>query len=82
MTMAEKGTRPIVAPPEWQSAVDAADGQCEHSAKSGRCSRTLSGGYRLYLDTDGRVYCSDHHARKTPAPYIVMSESTHQDSLF
>lgn len=71
--------KPIATTPAWRAAVEAADGQCQHAAKSGRCSHTLNGGYRLYLDSDGRVYCSDHHARQvTPAPVI----EAQQDSLF
>lgn len=57
---------PIVAPPSWAAAVKAAGGQCQDeretrgSRKARRCTRTLYGGHKLYLWTDGRVYCGEH----------------------
>lgn len=77
---AERG-KPIATTAAWRAAVDAADGQCQHTGKSDRCSHTLNGGYRLYLDSDGRVYCSDHHAPRKPAP-AAAAPLTQQDSLF
>jgi hypothetical protein len=53
---------PIAPTAEWTAAVEAADGQCEGrtgAEKRFRCTRTLRGGHRLYLGTDGHVYCPD-----------------------
>jgi hypothetical protein len=71
---------PIGITPAWRAAVDAAGGQCEGRAKGGRCGHTLAGGWRLYLATDGRVYCENHRA-PTPADAPVI-EAPQQDSLF
>lgn len=78
--MAARGVAPIVTTEAWRAAVQAADGQCQHSAKSGRCTHTLNGGYRLYLDDDGKVYCSDHGPRRTVGAAPEPEGS--QDSLF
>ena len=64
---------PIGATPQWVAAVAAADGQCQHEqASKVRCQHTQSGGYRLYVHTDGRVYCDTHigphQAADAPAP--------------
>lgn len=79
-----RGTAPIVAPAAWQAAVDAADGQCEGRKRDERCTRTLRAGYRLFLDSDGHVYCVDHHApkRQSSKPYIVMTGTDPQERLF
>lgn len=71
---------PIGATAEWLAAAERAGEQCEHVGKSDRCSRTLAGGHCLYLDRDGRVYCSSHHARKQPA--TTPAPVADQGSLF
>jgi hypothetical protein len=68
---------PIGASAAWRAAAEAADGQCEHVGKPGRCTRTLNGGHRLYL-VDGHVYCKTHAPAPPPRPAPVFG----QDTLF
>lgn len=79
-----RGGPPIVRPAAWQAAVEAAGEQCEGRKHGDRCTRTIRAGYRLFLDSDGHVYCVDHHAerRRSPEPYIVMEHSDPQGQLF
>ena len=59
---------PVGASPAWLAAAEAAEGQCtciggcgrSHAKKpAGRCDRTLTGCYRLYLTGDGQLWCEE-----------------------
>lgn len=56
---------PMGATKAWRTAALRAGCQCqdERAARRGeaqRCTRTLNGGHKLFLWTDGKVYCAKH----------------------
>jgi len=58
---------PIGATDAWRVAARKAEGQCQDererrgARKAARCTRTLNGGHKLFLWTDGRLYCAQHY---------------------
>jgi hypothetical protein len=57
---------PLAATAAWRAAVAAAGGVCtctgvcgkQHQRTAGRCLRSLTGGYRLFLTTAGELLCA------------------------
>jgi hypothetical protein len=57
---------PLAATAPWRAAVAAAGGVCTctgacgkaHQRTAGRCLRSLTGGYRLFLTTAGELLCA------------------------
>lgn len=58
--------RPLGLTPGWMAAAERQEGQCGHVGKvqhgrpGRRCERYLNGGEKMYLWTDGALYCKRH----------------------
>lgn len=59
--------RPLGLTPGWMAAAERQEGQCEWRSKPRRaqdprrqCTRFLNGGEKMYLWTDGNLYCRQH----------------------